>query len=287
LSRTIAARQAPLARRRGFRPSRLLLLSLVVVTIGVTIFPFLWLLQMSLKQGIELFEMPPKLIFVPTLQNYFDLFEGKFMRSFSNSTIVGTITTVISLVLGVPAAFALSRAGFKQDKNIALWILTTRMAPPIAFGIPFFLAYRNLEWIDTLHGLVIIYLTFNLSLVIWMMRTFFDGLPRSLEEAAWIDGAGVLASFRSIILPLSGPGLATTAIFAFLFAWNDFFYALILTRSSSMTAPVAIVNFMNYEGWEWGKITAGGSMIMMPVVIFSLLVRKYLIRGLTAGALKG
>jgi multiple sugar transport system permease protein len=161
------------------------------------------------------------------------------------------------------------------------------MAPPIAFAIPFFLAYRHLGLIDTKLGLVVIYLTFNLSLVIWMMRMFFDALPRSLEEAAAIDGAGQLETFLRITLPLAGPGLATTAIFCFLFAWNDFFYALVLTRSQAQTAPVAIVNFMNYEGWEWGKIGAGGTMIMVPVVLFSLLVRRYLVRGLTVGATKG
>jgi len=273
-------------RRKPFPWTRTILLVLVVATVLLTIFPFLWLIQMSLKTGIDAFLMPPKLLFLPTLQNYLDLLEGKFMRSFWNSTVVGVSTSLISLLLGVPAAYALSRAGFRHAQGFSLWILTTRMAPPIAFGIPFFLAYRTLGLIDTKIGLIIIYLTFNLSLVIWMMRTFFDGLPRSLEEAACIDGASIVDTFLRIVLPLSAPGLATTAIFCFLFAWNDFFYALILTRSGSMTAPVAIVNFMNYEGWEWGKITAGGSVIMIPVVVFSLLVRNYLIRGLTAGAVK-
>jgi len=252
-----------------------------------TLFPFLWLLQMSLKADAEAFEMPPRLIFVPTFEHYVALFQGAFARSFSNSVIVSVSTTLISLALGVPAAYALSRAGFRANKSIALWVLTTRMAPPIAFAIPFFLAYRRLDLIDTLLGLVIVYLTFNLSLVIWMMRAFFDGLPRSLEEAAAIDGASPMETFLRIVLPLAGPGLATTAIFCFLFAWNDFFYALILTRSQAQMAPVAIVNFMNYEGWEWGRIAAGATMIMLPVVVFALLVRKYLIRGLTAGALKG
>jgi multiple sugar transport system permease protein len=242
---------------------------------------------MSLKTDIEAIRMPPKLAFNPTGENYLALFQGKFARSFGNSTVVSAVTTLVSLLLGVPAAYALSRAGFRADRSIALWILTTRMAPPIAFAIPFFLAYRAVGLIDTLTGLVIIYLTFNLSLVIWMMRTFFDGLPRSLEEAAAIDGASPLSVFLRITLPLAGPGLATTAIFCFLFAWNDFFFALVLTRSKAQMAPVAIVNFMNYEGWEWGKIAAGGTMIMLPVVLFSLLVRRYLIRGLTAGAVKG
>ena len=264
------------------------MLYIAVVALLVTVlFPFLWLAQMSLKTELEAFRMPPKLIFVPTLQNYLDILEGKFMRSFLNSAITATATTIISLFLGVPAAYALSRARFRSDGLISLWTLSTRMAPPIAFGIPFFLIYKQLELIDTLHGLVIIYLTFNLSLVIWLMRTFFDGLPVSLEEAAYIDGAGIVDTFLRVTLPLSAPGLATTAIFCFLLSWNDFFYSLILTRSQAMTAPVAIVNFMNYESWEWGKITAGGTMIMLPVVLFSLAVRKYLIRGLTSGAIKG
>ncbi len=275
------------ARRPRRAPHPALVYTQVAILLFLTLFPIFWLLQMSLKTEAEAFRMPPKLLFVPTLGNYVALFQGKFARSFDNSLLVSVTTTLVSLLLGVPAAYALSRASFRAEKSIALWILTTRMAPPIAFAIPFFLAYRFLGLIDTLSGLVIIYLTFNLSLVIWMMRTFFDGLPRSLEEAAEIDGASPLAVFLRITLPLAGPGLATTAIFCFLFAWNDFFFALVLTRSQAQMAPVAIVNFMNYEGWEWGKIAAGGTLIMLPVVIFSLLVRRYLIRGLTAGALKG
>ena len=251
----------------------------------LTLFPVGWLVQLSLKTDLEAFAMPPRL-FVPTLENYAALAGGKFARSFGNSLVVAVATTALSLALGVPAAYALSRSGPRGGRGIALWVLTTRMAPPIAFAIPFFLAYRYVGLIDTLTGLILIYLTFNLSLVIWMMRTFFDGLPRSLEEAAAIDGASPAAVFLRVTLPLAAPGLAATAIFCFLFAWNDFFYALVLTRSQASTAPVAIVNFMNYEGWEWGKIGAGGTLIMLPVVAFSLLVHRYLIRGLTAGALK-
>jgi multiple sugar transport system permease protein len=273
--------------RRAPRLSTILIYAQTILLLAVTLFPVLWLIQLSLKVETEAFRMPPKLLFWPTAENYLALFQGKFARSFGNSLIVSLVTTLISLLLGVPAAYALSRAGFRADTSIALWILTTRMAPPIAFAIPFFLTYRYLGLIDTLLGLVIIYLTFNLSLVIWMMRTFFDALPQSLEEAAEIDGASPWGAFFRVALPLAGPGLATTAIFCFLFAWNDFFFALVLTRSRAQMAPVAIVNFMNYEGWEWGKIAAGGSMIMLPVVAFSLLVRHYLIRGLTAGALKG
>jgi multiple sugar transport system permease protein len=129
--------------------------------------------------------------------------------------------------------------------------------------------------------------TFNISPVIWLMRSFFENTPRAFEEAAWIDGAGFWQGLIRIVLPTVAPGLAATAILCFVFSWNDFFFALILTRSDAMTAPVAVVNFMNYEGWEWGRIAAGGTMVMLPVLVFSLVVRRFLIRGLTAGAIKG
>jgi multiple sugar transport system permease protein len=170
---------------------------------------------------------------------------------------------------------------------LSLWIVASRLAPPTAFAIPYFLVYRELDLVDTRIGLIAIYLTFNLSLVIWLMRSFFENTPRALEEAALIDGAGFWQSLWHVVLPTAAPGLAATAILCFVFSWNDFFFALILTRTDAMTAPVAVVNFMNYEGWEWGKIAAGGCMVMLPVLVFSLLVRRFLISGLTAGAVKG
>jgi len=258
-----------------------------VLLIFVVLCPVFFIVQMSVRTGLEAFRMPPTLVFSPTLQNYVDLAEGKFVRSLMNSTVTATSTTVLALLLGVPAAYAFSRARFRAQGVVSLWTLVTRMAPPIAFGIPFFLIYKELGLIDTRVGLVVIYLTFNLSLVIWMMRAFFDSVPRSLEEAAYIDGAGIATTFVRIALPLSAPGLATTAIFTFLLAWNDFFYSLLLTRSEAVTAPVAIVNFMNYESWEWGKVAAAATMIMLPVVALSILVRNYIVRGLTAGAVKG
>ncbi len=260
---------------------------ITAVLLLLTLSPVLWLLMMSLKSETDALAMPPRLVFVPTLQNYAGLLEARFLRPLTNSLVASVTTTLLSLALGVPAAYALSRARTWVTGGVAFWVLSTRMAPPIAFGIPFFLAYRNLGWLDTVGGLVVIYLTFNLSLVIWMMRTFFDAIPRSLEEAAYIDGASLGQALTRVVFPLTGPGIATTAIFCFLLAWNDFFYALILTRSKAMTAPVAIVNFMNYAGWDWGRITAGSIVVALPVVGFSFLVRRYLVSGLTGGAVKG
>jgi multiple sugar transport system permease protein len=276
-----SARQYP-----GLRRERRLLHALVILLVVLILFPFLWLLQMSFKPDADIFAFPPKLVFVPTLEHYVALWDTEFRNSFWNSTVVSVGSTVISLVIGVPGAYALSRTRTAEG-SLSLLILASRMAPPIAFTIPYFLVYRHVELLDTRLGLVLIYLTFNLSLVIWLMRSFFDVTPRSLEEAAWIDGAGLWQGFYRIVLPLSGPGLAATAILCFLYSWNDFFFALILTRTEAMTAPVAVVNFMNYEGWEWGKIAAGGTMVMLPVLFFSILVRKFLVHGLTAGALKG
>jgi multiple sugar transport system permease protein len=258
-----------------------------VVLLAVTLSPVVWLLTMSLKTEVDAVAMPPRLIFVPTLDNYAALLDAKFRRPLGNSAVVAVVTTALSLVLGIPAAYALSRMRGRASGGIAFWMLSTRMAPPIAFAIPFFLAYRSLGWLDTLGGLVVVHLAFNLSLVVWMMRTFFDAIPFSLEEAAYIDGASITQAFRAIVLPVTGPGLVATGILCFLQAWNDFFFALVLTRSEAMTAPVAIVNFMQYAGWDWGRITAGSIVVTLPVLVFAWPVRRYLVSGLTAGAVKG
>lgn len=256
----------------------------VCVLLIVVLFPVLWMLQLSLRAGGNIFDL--RLVFTPTLANYRSLWSGLFPGSLGHSAVVSLGAMALSLVIGTPAAYALSRWRFRSGRPIALWILASRMAPPVAYTIPFFLAYRHAGLIDTLGGLIIIYLTFNLAFVVWMMRNFFDGVPRALEEAAWIDGCGVWAAFRLIAVPLAAPGLAATGVLCFILSWNDFFYALILTRTQAMTAPVAIVNFMQYQGWEWGKIAAGGVLVMLPVVGFSVFVRRYLVHGLTAGGVK-
>ncbi|HMR34451.1 MAG TPA: carbohydrate ABC transporter permease [Geminicoccaceae bacterium] len=287
---TVIARPRLALASRPIRPAWLRLpkrpvLHLVVAVLAVVVlFPLFWLVQMSLRPVDDIFST--SLVFTPTVENFVALWKGGFPRSFLNSAIVATLSTVLSLLVGVPAAYALSRWRFRRQRAVALWILATRMAPPVAFTIPFYLAFRQVGLQDTLLGLALIYLTFNLALVVWMMQTFFAAVPESLEEAAWIDGCGIWEAFWRVTLPLTAPGLAATAVICFVFSWNDFFYALILTRTEAMTAPVAIVNFLQYEGWEWGKIAAGGTAVMLPVVAFTLLVRRWLVHGLTAGGLK-
>jgi multiple sugar transport system permease protein len=257
------------------------------VTLLVLLSPFLWLLQMSFKSNDLIMQFPPPLIFKPTLENYTSLWHGPFASSFVNSLLSASFSTGLALIFGIPAAYALSRWAGPGKQALGFAILVTRMAPPIAFTIPFFLFYRTIGLLDTVTGLVLVYTSFNLPLVIWMMQPFFETVPPSLEEAALVDGARISRVFVEIVLPMVAPGIAATAILCFLYAWNDFFFALILTRTNARTAPVAVVNFMNYEGWEWGKIAAGGSLVMAPVLVFSLAVRRYLVSGLTAGAVKG
>lgn len=267
-----------------WRPHRIGLHAAALVLLLAVLFPFAWMVQMALRPADAVLD--DAVLFLPTLENFVALWQGHFPKSFLNSVLVSSLSTAASLVLGVPAAYVLTRWRFRARRRVALWILATRMAPPIALTIPFFLAYRWVGLQDSVVGLALIYMTFNISIVVWFMQTFFAAIPRSLEEAAWIDGCGVWQAFRRVTLPLAAPGLAATAVFCFIFSWNDFFFALILTRTNAVTAPVAITNFLQYEGWEWGKIAAAGTLVMLPVLAFTLLVRKYLVRGLTAGGLK-
>ncbi|MDM0045858.1 carbohydrate ABC transporter permease [Variovorax dokdonensis] len=273
---------AAIRRPRWLRQHARVLVALVLLFL--VLLPFLWLVQLAFRPAAQVFD--DALLFKPTLDGFMGLLKGNFPRSFANSLLVSTLSTSLSLAVGVPAAYALARWNFRWRRNVALWILVTRMAPPIAFTIPFFLAYRWLGLQDTVIGLALVYLTFNLAIVIWLMQTFFESLPPALEEAAWIDGCGVWQAFWRITLPLAAPGLAATAVLCFVFSWNDFFYALVLTRTQAVTAPVAIVNFLQYEGWEWTKIAAAGTLVALPVVIFTVLVRRYLVHGLTAGSVK-
>ena len=168
-----------------------------------------------------------------------------------------------------------------------LWLLSSRVLPPIGTVIPFYIAFIKLKLIDTHIGLIIVFLTFNISLVIWLMKVFFDQIPKELDEAAMIDGCTVFSAFLKVVIPLSTPGLATTSIFCFLFSWNNFLYPLILTRRVAATVPLALTTFLGSYKIDWGAIMAGTTLLILPLLIFALLVNRYLVQGLTQGAMKG
>ena len=252
------------------------------------LFPIFWIITLAFKGEADILSMPPAWIFRPVLDNFKELFESQpYHRYILNSTLISSTSVVISLILGVPAAYSLSRLKFRYKHSLAFGLLATRMAPPITFAMPFFLIFKHMKLLDTHIALIIVYMTFNLSWVVWMMWSFFDEVPAEIEEAAAIDGCSRFRTFLSVSLPLVGPGLAATAVLCWVLAWSDFMYALVLTRRVAKTAPVAITIFMRFEEIRWGTIAAGGVTVMVPVLLFAIIVRKYLVRGLAMGAIKG
>lgn len=266
---------------------KIIFLLIVAVIFGVILFPPVVLFLTSIKTELDALSFPPKWIFKPTLENYTEIFEfSPFARYLLNSFIVASLNTGVVLVLGSFAAYSLARFRFKGADDIAFWILSVRMMPPVAAIIPIYIIMRNLRLLDTPWSLVITYLTFNLPFAVWMMRSFFREIPREIEESALVDGCSIFRSFRSIALPLAAPGLAATGILTFIFSWNEFLFALILTGSKAVTLPVGITGYMKETGINWGYMTAGGALALVPVILFTILAQKHLVKGLTMGALK-
>jgi len=272
-------------RSKGHRiASEVFLLLLIIV---FCIFPFYWMVTTSLKTQLEALASPPTWIFEPTFANYTQvLFEDKVGQSLINSLIVAVCTTALALILGTPAAYALSRFEFRRKKDLWFWFITNRMVSPIVLALPFFLIVRKLGMLDTHIVLILIYLTFNLPIVIWICTDQFRSIPWDLDEAAVLDGAKPFHIFWKICLPLAAPGIAVSAIFSFIFSWNELMYALVLTRKVAKTAPAMAVGFMEGYHLPYGKIMATSTLIVIPVIVFALIAAKHLVRGLTMGAVK-
>ncbi len=265
---------------------------LAVAALVICLAPVYWLITISLKHEIDQFAYPPRWIdFAPTLQHYRDAFSsGSFAAYFTNSVILAAISTLAALLFGVPAAYGLARFEWRNNWNnkIADWILSTRMLPPIVTIVPLFLMLRSVGLINSLPGLAIVYTAFNLPFVVWMMRGFFEEVPREIEEAAMLDGESRLGALLRIVLPLVKPGLAATAVFCLVVAWNEFLFALILTQTNAaMTLPVGIAARVTQYEIKWGAMSAAGVAAMIPVLVFATAVQKYLVRGLSLGAVKG
>ena len=260
---------------------------ITVIIFGFVLFPPIVLFLTSIKTELDALSFPPKWIFQPTLQNYVDIFKtSPFFRFLLNSIIVASTNTALCLGLGSLTAYGLARFKFRGSENLSFWILSIRMMPPVAAIIPIYIIMKKVRLLDTPWALIIIYLTFNLPFVVWMMKGFFEDIPRAIEESALIDGCSEFAVFRKIALPLVAPGLAATAILIYIFSWNEFLFALILTGTRAVTLPVGIIGFMKETGINWGYMTAGGILALIPVIIFTILVQRHLVKGLTLGALK-
>ena len=261
--------------------------AILVAILLLCVFPFYWMVTTSLKTHVVALEAPPVWIFEPTLENYREaLFEDGVLRTLVNSLIIAVLTTALALALGVPAAFALARFEFRGKRDLWFWFITNRMVSPIVLALPVFLIARKLGLLDKHLTLILIYLTFNLPIVIWIVTDQFRGVPYDLDEAARLEGASQFRIMRSICLPLAMPGVAVSAIFSFIFSWNELMFGLVLTRNDAKTAPAMAVSFMEGYNLPYGKIMATSTLIVIPVLIFALLASKQLVRGLTMGAVK-
>ena len=271
---------------------RLLKYWLITTALFAALAPIYWMITISLKREVDQFAVPPRWFsFSPTLEHYTDAFVARsFGQYLLNSAIVASASTICALVIGTLAAYALARfrLPYKLDRKLALWILSTRMFPAIVTAVPLFLIMRDLRLLNTQLSLVIVYTAFNLPFVVWMMRGFFAEVPRDLEDAALVDGDSRLGAFWRIVLPLAAPGLAATAIFCLIVSWNEFLFALVLTQTdAAMTLPVGIAGRVTQYEIKLGVMSAAGVVAMIPILVFALAVQKYLVRGLSLGAVKG
>ncbi|HEY8455614.1 MAG TPA: carbohydrate ABC transporter permease [Actinopolymorphaceae bacterium] len=276
------ARPAGRPRRMG---SAVLELVVLLAVAAVLLAPVVWMIMTSFKTTNDTFAVPPKLFFTPTLEHYQAIIQdGTVPRALLNSVIVAVASTLLAIVLGVPAAYALARFDFRGKRDLWFWFISNRFLLPIAVALPFYLLGRNLALLDTHLVLVLVYLTFNVPLVIWLCVDQFRAITRDIEEAAYVDGLGVYGTFRRIALPLAAPGIAVAAILCFIFSWNEFLFALVLTRDAAKTAPVEAANFMTGFGIRWGPMMATGTLIVLPIIVFAGVLSKRLVKGLTMGA---
>jgi len=252
----------------------------------VVIMPFVWMGFLAFRPENRMFDLPWQPPFEFTWSNLRAVFTPEFYKAITNSIMVAVGSAILSLFIGCPAGFALARWRFRT-KGVLLWlVLLLRMAPPVGFVLPLFLVYLKFGLIDTRIGLMMAYLTFTLPLVIWLMWMFFSEIPPELFEAALVDGASVWQSFLKIGLPLSRPGLLASGVLAFGAGWNDFFFALVLTRAKASTGTVAVVNFLKYSSYDWGGVASACLILIIPAIPIAFFMQKYLVQGF-AGALKG
>lgn len=279
-------------RARHHHSPRIFKYAIVLLGVVAALTPVYWMVTISLKRDVDQFAVPPRWFdFTPTLVHYKDAFLSRsFGQYLVTSTIVAVMSTIFALVLGTMAAYALARFRLphKLDTRLALWILSTRMFPPIVTIVPLFLMMRDVRLLNTKASLIILYTAFNLPFVVWMMRGFFIEVPREMEEAARVDGDSRIGALWRVVLPLVVPGLAATAVFCLIISWNEFLFALVLTQTdSAMTLPVGIAGRVTQYEIKWGVMSAAGVVAMLPILIFALAVQRYLVRGLSLGAVKG
>ena len=292
---------------------------LVVGYALITILPLLWIISTGFKSADDAIAYPPEILFEPSLEGYVNLFTtrtrqsdaalaanppetwydaivhdrgmaivgpSRYAERFLNSVIIGFGSTFLSIVLGTLAAYAFSRYRIPLKDDLLFFILSTRMMPPIAVAIPIFLMFRSLGLSDTHAGMILLYTAVNLSLSVWLLKGFIDEIPLEYEEAALIDGYTRFQAFTKVVLPQATTGIASTAIFCLIFAWNEYAFAVLLTSGNAQTAPPFIPTIIGVTGQDWPAVAAGATIFLVPVMVFTILLRKHLLRGITFGAVR-
>jgi multiple sugar transport system permease protein len=272
--------------RGGAFSSLLKIIAAAVVLLWL--FPVYWIVLTSLKPLNEINNPTPVFFsFSPTMENYRDLFaQFEFAHVLATSIIVAIVSCFIVMVLGLLAAYSFARLKTPGEKHIALWILSLRFTPPIAVGIPLYLQLQRLDLLDSRLGLIMVYVAFNLPFAIWLLRGFLGELPFEMEEAALLDGLSRLQIIRRIIVPVALPGLASTAIFTFVFIWNEYLIALLLTSVQATTVPVTISKFVQPYTILWGQLSAAVVIQLVPMLVIVFLLQRHIVRGMTLGAVK-
>jgi multiple sugar transport system permease protein len=268
---------------------KILVAILTILVFAFFMMPLYWLLITSLKYGRDAFTLPPQwLFFTPTLQNFTEeLANSKTLMFIQNSLIITTGTTVLSLVLGVPAGYAIARSRLRLLNASSFFFLILLMVPPVATLIPFYLIMRDLHLLGTYWAVIALDTAFDASFVVWMMRSYFKDVPQEMEEAALVDGASRFTAFLRVALPLSIPGIISSALYCIIYSWNDFLFALMLTSPKTKTIPLGILASFSAADVSWGRMTALSVFAIIPAIIISIFLNRYFVRGLTMGASKG
>ncbi len=294
--------------------------AVVILYTVIMLIPLLWIFATSFKSPPDSIAYPPKVFFEPTLEGYVNLFTNrsrqtpeyieslgppqtwyealvrrrnmvitgpsKFFGRYMNSILIGFGSTFLAIFLGTLSAYGFSRLKVPLKDDLLFFILSTRMMPPIAVAIPIYLMYREVGLSDTALGMILLYTAVNVSLAVWLLKGFVDEIPQEYEEAALVDGYSRLQAFRKVVLPQMRSGIAATAIFCLIFAWNEYAFALLLTSGTAQTAPPFIPIIIGEGGLDWPAVAAGTTLFLIPIVVFTILLRNQLLRGITFGAVR-
>jgi len=260
---------------------------ILILALIAFLFPVYWIVSISLKTHVQAISLPPVWFFKPILDNYQYIFQEYNMGHYlCNSIIIGVFSVILTLFLSIPAAYALVRFKFKGRENIAFWILSIRILPSIAIALPILLIMKTFALVDTYPALIIMHTVTNIPFAVWLLMGFFQGIPWELEEASMVDGCTRFGALCRITLPIAMPGVVVTLLFCFLLSWNEFVFAVILTHYRAATLPVATVGLVGFGYITWGQIAAAAVVIIAPVIVIAVSIQRYLIRGLTFGAVK-